>query len=96
MLGMVEVPTVTQEALSWVLKWLEVPLSGESEVVNSDKVARLHRDLIGRSAQDPDVAVASAAASASVAVQLFELVIERDPQAAGEYIVDLRQRLNAL
>jgi hypothetical protein len=93
---MIEVPSVTPEALSWTLGWLEVPLSGESEVVNSDEVARLHRDLIDRSAKDSDVAAASATAAASVSLQLFELLLERDPQAAGQYIGDLRQRLAAL
>jgi hypothetical protein len=94
--GMVEVPPVTPEALSWILAWLEAPLSGESLVCNSDEVARLHRDLVDRAAQDPSIGPESAAAAASVAVQLFELLLERDPQAAGEYLGDLRQKLAAL
>jgi hypothetical protein len=93
---MVDVPPVTQDALSWTLKWLQVPLSGESEVVNADEVARLHRDLLDRSAQDPHVGPASAVAAASVALQLFELLMERDPQTAGEYFGDLQQKLAAL
>ena len=87
---MVEVPPTTQDGLSWVLQWLEATLSGESEVINADELARLDRDLVDRSAQDPHVGTSAAVSAASVAVQLFELLTQRDPQAAGEYLRGLR------
>lgn len=93
---MVELGSVTREGLSWTLEWLQVPLSGESEIVSADEVGRLHRDLNDRSTPDPLIATAAAVASASVAVQLFELLVERDPQAAGEYVRDLTRKLDAL
>jgi hypothetical protein len=92
---MVEVPPVPKDALSWALQWLEATLSRESEVINADELARLDRDLVDRSAQNPHVATSAATAAASVAVQLFELLIERDPQAAGQYVRDLRHKLTA-
>ena len=90
---MVELEPVTPDSLAWVLQWLEVPLSGESEIVKADEVERLHRDLLDRSEQNPAVAVSTAAGAASVAVQLFELLTERDPEAAGQYVGDLKRRL---
>jgi hypothetical protein len=48
---MVEVPPTSQDGLAWTLKWLEATLSGESEVINADELARLDRDLVDRSAQ---------------------------------------------
>jgi hypothetical protein len=93
---MVELGSVTRDGLSWILQWLQVPLSGESEIVNADEVGRLHRDLNDRSAQDLAIPVAAAVAAASVAVQLFELLVERDPQGAGQYVSDLTRKLAAL
>jgi hypothetical protein len=93
---MVELGSVTRDGLSWTLQWLQVPLSGESEIVNADEVSRLHRDLNDRSVQDPLVATGAAVAAASVAVQLFELLVERDPQGAGEYVRDLTRKLDSL
>lgn len=88
--------SVTKDGLAWTLQWLQVPLSGESEIVNADEVGRLHRDLEDRSGQDPALATRAAIAAASVAVQLFELLVERDPQAAGQYLKDLSLKLAAL
>ncbi len=93
---MVELGSVTRDGLSWALQWLQVPLSGESEIVKADEVGRLNRELNDRSAQDPLIASAAAVAAASVAVQLFELLVERDPQGAGEYVRDLTRRLDSL
>ena len=93
---MVKVPPVPKDALSWVLQWLEATLSGESEVINADELARLDRDLVDRSAQNPHLATSAATAAASVAVQLFELLTAHDPQAAGQYLRDLRRKLAAL
>jgi hypothetical protein len=90
---MVAVPPTSAVALSWALKWLEATLSGESEVINADELARLERDLIDRSAHDPHLATSSAVAAASIAVQLFELLTECDPQAAGDYVRNLRDRI---
>jgi hypothetical protein len=93
---MVEVPHTSQDGLAWTLKWLEATLSGESEVINADELARLDRDLVDRSAQNRQLGTSAATAAASVAVQLFELLTERDPQAAGQYLRDLRDRLTTL
>jgi hypothetical protein len=93
---MVEVPPVPKDALSWALQWLEATLSGESEVINADELARLDRDLVDRSALTPRVATSAATAAASVAVQLFELLTDRDPQAAGEYVRELRHKLTVM
>lgn len=90
---MVEVPPATPDGLAWTVKWLEATLSGESEVINADELARLGRDLVDRSADDPHVATSAAVAAASVAVQLFELLTERDPQAAGRYVRDLKDKI---
>lgn len=90
---MVELPPTSQDGLSWTLQWLEATLSGESEVINKDELARLDRDLLDRSAQNPHLATSAATAAASVAVQLYELLTERDPQAAGEFVRELRQKL---
>ncbi len=93
---MVEVPPASQDGLSWTLEWLQVPLSGESEIVEEDELARLQRDLSDRATKDPQLATSAATAAASVAVQLLELLVERDPQAAGQYVNDLRTKLAAL
>jgi hypothetical protein len=93
---MVDLPPASHDGLLWTLKWLEATLSGESEVINADELDRLDRDLIDRSAQNPRLGTSAATAAASVAVQLFELLTERDPQTAGEYLRDLRHRLTAM
>ncbi len=93
---MVDVPPAPKDALAWALQWLEATLSGESEVINADELTRLDRDLIDRSAQNPRVGSSAATAAASVAVQLFELLTARDPQAAGQYVRDLRHQLAAM
>ena len=90
---MVELPSVSEDALSWTVQWLQVPLSGESEIVKADELERLRRDLVDRSAQDSSTGPDAAVAAAAVAVQLFELLLNRDPQAAGEYVRLLKQRL---
>ena len=76
---LVEIPPTSQAGLAWTLKWLEATLSGESLVINSDELARLDRDLLDRSAQNPHLATSAASAAASVAVQLVELLTDRDP-----------------
>ncbi len=90
---MVELPPASPDGLAWTLQWLEATLSGESEVINADELARLHRDLMDRSVKEPHLATSAANAAASVAVQLFELLTACDPEAAGQYVRKLRGRL---
>jgi hypothetical protein len=85
----------TRKATSWVLEWLTIPMSGESEVIQEDEADRLRRDLLDRSASDPLIAVAAANSAANTALELFVLLVNRDPQAAGGYVRNLRQQLES-
>ena len=84
-----------RDAMSWVLDWLAIPLSGESEVIQLDEADRLRRDLADRSRQDPTIGVAAANDAATTALHLFRLLVERDPQTAGGVVRELREQLGA-
>jgi hypothetical protein len=80
---MVEVPPTSQEGLSWTLRWLEATLSGQSEIINVDALASLHRELLDRSVQDALVGTSAANAAASIAVELFCVLTARVTPGRG-------------